>query len=89
MASPQVAGAAALILSTGYLSATALKARILNNVDPSPLFRRCPDRRPARHLQGAAGLHAAGGAGEFGVAGCVGDGAAGAGVVGVDGDVDE
>jgi thermitase len=36
MASPQVAGAAALILSTGYMSATALKARILNNVDPVP-----------------------------------------------------
>jgi hypothetical protein len=36
MASPQVAGAAALILSTGYMSATALKADILNNVDPIP-----------------------------------------------------
>jgi subtilisin family serine protease len=36
MASPQVAGAAALILSTGYMSARALKADILNNVDPVP-----------------------------------------------------
>jgi len=36
MASPQVAGAAALILSRGYQSATALKADILNNVDPLP-----------------------------------------------------
>jgi subtilisin family serine protease len=36
MASPQVAGAAALVLSTGYMSATALKADILNNVDPVP-----------------------------------------------------
>jgi subtilisin family serine protease len=34
MASPQVAGAAALILSTGDLSTVALKAQILNNVDP-------------------------------------------------------
>jgi thermitase len=36
MASPQVAGAAALILSTAYFSATDLKADILNNVDPIP-----------------------------------------------------
>ena len=36
MASPQVAGAAALILSRGYMSATALKAVILNNVDLRP-----------------------------------------------------
>jgi subtilisin family serine protease len=36
MASPQVAGAAALILSTGSMSATALKADILDNVDPVP-----------------------------------------------------
>jgi subtilisin family serine protease len=36
MASPQVAGAAALILSTGDLSVAALKAQILNNVDPVP-----------------------------------------------------
>jgi subtilisin family serine protease len=35
-AAPQVAGTAALILATGYMSATALKARILNNVDPLP-----------------------------------------------------
>ena len=35
-AAPQVAGAAALILATGYMSATALKARILDNVDPLP-----------------------------------------------------
>jgi len=34
MASPQVAGAAALILSRGYQSATALKADILDHVDP-------------------------------------------------------
>ena len=36
MASPQVAGAAALILSTGDLSTAALKAQILNNIDPVP-----------------------------------------------------
>ncbi len=36
MASPQVAGAAALILSRGYRSATALKADILDYVDPIP-----------------------------------------------------
>jgi hypothetical protein len=36
MASPQVAGTAALILSTGYRSATQLKADILDNVDPLP-----------------------------------------------------
>ena len=36
MASPQVAGAAALILSVGDLSTAALKAQILNNVDPVP-----------------------------------------------------
>lgn len=36
MASPQVAGAAALILSAGDLSTAALKAQILNNVDPVP-----------------------------------------------------
>jgi serine protease len=36
MASPQVAGTAALILATGNMSATALKARILDNVDPLP-----------------------------------------------------
>lgn len=36
MASPQVAGAAALILSRGYRSATALKADILDNVDVLP-----------------------------------------------------
>src|SRR3954449_944017 len=36
MASPQVAGAAALILATGYQSATALKTRILDNVDVVP-----------------------------------------------------
>ncbi len=36
MASPQVAGAAALILSQGSFSTTALKADILNNVDPIP-----------------------------------------------------
>ena len=36
MASPQVAGAAALILSRGYRSATALKADILDHVDPIP-----------------------------------------------------
>jgi subtilisin family serine protease len=38
MASPQVAGAAALILSTGSYTATQLKAQILNNVDPLPAF---------------------------------------------------
>jgi thermitase len=36
MASPQVAGAAALILSVGDMSPTALKADILDNVDPVP-----------------------------------------------------
>jgi subtilisin family serine protease len=36
MASPQVAGTAALILATGYQSATALKSRILDNVDVVP-----------------------------------------------------
>jgi thermitase len=36
MASPQVAGAAALILSVEDLSTAALKAQILNNVDPLP-----------------------------------------------------
>jgi serine protease len=36
MASPQVAGAAALILSAGDLSTAALKAQILNHVDPVP-----------------------------------------------------
>jgi subtilisin family serine protease len=36
MASPEVAGAAALILSTGYQSAIQLKASILDNVDPLP-----------------------------------------------------
>jgi subtilisin family serine protease len=36
MASPQVAGTAALILSTGYMSAADLKADILANVDPVP-----------------------------------------------------
>jgi subtilisin family serine protease len=36
MASPQVAGAAALILSVGDLATAALKAQILNNVDPVP-----------------------------------------------------
>jgi subtilisin family serine protease len=36
MASPQVAGAAALILSAGDLPVAALKAQILNNVDPVP-----------------------------------------------------
>jgi subtilisin family serine protease len=36
MASPQVAGAAALILSAGDLSTAALKAQILNNVDSGP-----------------------------------------------------
>ena len=34
MASPQVAGTAALILSLGYKSVSDLKAAILNNVDP-------------------------------------------------------
>jgi thermitase len=36
MAAAEVSGAAALILSTGYRSATALKADILDNVDPIP-----------------------------------------------------
>lgn len=36
MASPQVAGAAALILSTGSYTTAQLKAQILNNVDPVP-----------------------------------------------------
>jgi subtilisin family serine protease len=36
MASPQVAGAAALILSAGDLSTAALKAQLLNNVDSVP-----------------------------------------------------
>ena len=36
MASAEVSGAAALILSSGYQSATALKADILNNVDVLP-----------------------------------------------------
>ena len=36
MAAPQVSGAAALILSTGYRSATELKSMILDNVDPLP-----------------------------------------------------
>jgi len=36
MASPQVAGTAALVLSRGYMSATNLRADILNNVDPLP-----------------------------------------------------
>ena len=36
MASPEVAGAAALILSTGYNTAVQLKASILDNVDPLP-----------------------------------------------------
>jgi subtilisin family serine protease len=36
MATAEVSGAAALILSVGYQSATALKADILNNVDPIP-----------------------------------------------------
>jgi thermitase len=36
MASPQVAGAAALVLSVGHLETAALKAQILNNVDPVP-----------------------------------------------------
>jgi subtilisin family serine protease len=36
MAAAEVSGAAALILSVGYQSATALKADILNNVDPIP-----------------------------------------------------
>src|SRR5207244_6011718 len=36
MASAEVSGAAALILSSGYRSATALKADILNNVDVLP-----------------------------------------------------
>jgi subtilisin family serine protease len=34
MATPHVSGAAALVLSTGYQSASALKATILNAVDP-------------------------------------------------------
>jgi len=36
MASPQVAGTAALVLSRGYMSAPSLRADILNNVDPLP-----------------------------------------------------
>jgi subtilisin family serine protease len=36
MASPQVAGTAALILSRGYASVGSLIATILNNVDPLP-----------------------------------------------------
>jgi Subtilase family/Invasin, domain 3 len=36
MSTAEVSGAAALILSVGYQSATALKADILNNVDPIP-----------------------------------------------------
>jgi subtilisin family serine protease len=36
MASPQVAGAGALILSAGDLSTAALKSQILDNVDPVP-----------------------------------------------------
>lgn len=36
MASPQVAGAAALVLAQGYVSATGLKSAILTNVDPVP-----------------------------------------------------
>jgi serine protease len=36
MASAQVSGAAALVLSTGDMSTTNLKADILNNVDPIP-----------------------------------------------------
>jgi subtilisin family serine protease len=36
MSAAEVSGAAALILSVGYQSATALKADILNNVDPIP-----------------------------------------------------
>jgi subtilisin family serine protease len=36
MAAAEVSGAAALILSAGYQSATNLKADILNNVDPIP-----------------------------------------------------
>jgi subtilisin family serine protease len=36
MAAAEVSGAAALILSTGYQSVTALKADILNNVDAAP-----------------------------------------------------
>ncbi|MDQ2949453.1 MAG: S8 family serine peptidase, partial [Acidobacteriota bacterium] len=36
MASPQVAGTAALILSLGYASVATLKSMILNNVDPLP-----------------------------------------------------
>jgi len=62
MASPQVAGAAALILSRGYQSATVLKADILDHVDPIPALAGrvrtggrldickampgCPDRTP-------------------------------------------
>ena len=36
MAAPHVSGAAALILSTGYRSASQLKLQILDNVDPLP-----------------------------------------------------
>ena len=36
MASPQVAGAAALVLSRGYMSAPALRDDLLSNVDPLP-----------------------------------------------------
>src|SRR5205085_8236222 len=36
MSAAEVSGAAALILSAGYQSVTALKADILNNVDPIP-----------------------------------------------------
>ncbi len=58
MASPQVAGAAALILSVEpSLSATALKADILNNVDKPPSLCGPRDhRRTPGRVQGAAGL---------------------------------
>jgi subtilisin family serine protease len=39
MAAPQVSGTAALILSEGYMSVSALRADILNSIDPIPALQ--------------------------------------------------
>ncbi len=51
MAAPQVSGAAALILETGYRSATELKSMILDNVDPLPSLAGEVRGRSPRRLQ--------------------------------------
>ena len=56
MSAAEVSGAAALILSVGYQSATELKADILNNVDPIPSLKGLHGVRTGGRLDVCAAL---------------------------------